>query len=64
MTLDLSSIASGTSARLQFDLLGTGFIDGQVTFAGVDNVETVIIPAPAAVLLGLIGLTFVRPGRA
>jgi hypothetical protein len=60
VTLDLSSIpASTASARLQFDLFGTGLSDGQTTYAGVDNISTTVevIPAPPAMFLGLLGLT-------
>ena len=61
VTVDLTSLAVGTSARLQFDLFGTGLFDGQTSYAGVDNlgISTYIIPAPSAALLGLIGLGMV-----
>lgn len=55
---DVSSIAAGTHVRLQFDLFGTGLLDGQLTFAGVDNIQLTQsppIPAPSAVVLGLLG---------
>jgi len=63
VTPDLSSPAPGTPVRLEFDLLGTGMFDGQTTLAGVDNVAVQgggVIPAPTAVVLGLIGLAMVR----
>lgn len=61
--LNVRSLAPGTSARLQFDLLGTGLMDGQLTFAGVDNLGVRVIPAPSAAVLGLIGLGAVRTLR-
>lgn len=66
VTLSLTGLTAGTAARLQFDLLGTGLLDGQMTFAGIDNLFVrnnggePPIPAPSAVVLGLIGLTIVR----
>ncbi len=60
VTIDLTSIPNPTNARIQFDLLGTGMIDGQTSVVGIDNITAVVIPAPSAVLLGAIGLGIVR----
>lgn len=63
VTLDVSSLASGTAARLQFDLFGGN--NGQDTLAAVDNVaitistEPPIIPEPLSMTLvatALVGL--------
>lgn len=62
--VDLSSIAAGTEARLQFDLFGTGPLDGQVTYATIDGVSTTVIAVPPAILLGWIGLGIVGGCRA
>ena len=65
VTIDLSSLAAGTSARLQFDLFGTGILDGQSSYAGVDNlgITAAIIPAPSAALLALIGFGLIARFR-
>jgi hypothetical protein len=68
--LNLAGLTTGTTARLQFDLLGTGLLDGQMTFAGIDNLVIrndgggPVVPAPSAVILGLIGLAMIRLTRA
>ena len=54
VTLDLRSVPRGTSAYLVFDLLGGD--DGYATTVEVDNVGITAIPAPGAVVLGVIGL--------
>jgi len=54
VTLDLRSVARGTNAYLVFDLLGGD--DGYATTVEVDNVGLTAIPAPGAVVLGVIGL--------
>ncbi|HOW73721.1 MAG TPA: thrombospondin type 3 repeat-containing protein [Phycisphaerae bacterium] len=42
VTADLSTVPVGTRVRLQFDLLGTGASDGQVTVIAVDGVVVAI----------------------
>jgi len=52
VSLDVSSWA-GYDVLLSFDLWGG--LDGMQTTVGVDNVNVSVIPAPGALLLGLIG---------
>jgi len=52
VSLDVSSWA-GYDVLLSFDLLGG--LDGMQTTVGLDNVNVSVIPAPGALLLGLIG---------
>lgn len=52
VTLDVSGLR-GLDALLSFDLWGGD--DGWLTSVSVDNVNVSVIPAPAALLLGLIG---------
>jgi MYXO-CTERM domain-containing protein len=53
VSLDVSSLA-GQDVLLSFDLFGGN--DGMFTTVGVDNVNVSVIPAPGALLLGLIGM--------
>ncbi len=39
VTATITTLAPGTRVRLQFDLLGTGTDDGQVTVVGVDGIQ-------------------------
>ncbi len=52
VTLDISGLR-GLDALLSFDLWGGD--DGMITTASLDNVSVLVIPAPGALLLGLIG---------
>lgn len=52
VALDVSSLA-GTDVFLSFDLWGG--LDGMETSVSLDNVNISVVPAPGALLLGLIG---------
>ncbi len=53
VSLDVSSLA-GLDVFLAFDLLGGD--DGMLTSVELDNVNVSVVPAPGALLLGLIGI--------
>lgn len=53
VSLDVSGLA-GLDAYLVFDLWGSD--DGMLTSVSLDNVNVSVIPAPGALLLGLIGM--------
>ena len=57
VSLDVSGFA-GCDAYLVFDLWMS--YDGKQTIAQLDNVEISVIPAPGALLLGLIGISSLR----
>lgn len=53
VSLDVSSLAGYGDVLLSFDLWGGD--DGMITSASIDNISVSVIPAPGALLLGMIG---------
>lgn len=60
VSLDITGLAVGTAARLQFRLLGLSDVDDQETYAGVDDVTIHLIPEPQSGFLLFVGVMLMR----